>query len=390
MRILVVHCRYQRRGGEDVAVDREMEALERYGLTVLPHIADNAAIGASGSLGAAIRAVWSADAYRDVQRAIADRRPDVVHVHNTFAQLSPSVLAAAHATGVPVVQTLHNYRLACPGAVLLRDGALCEACVERRVKWPALAHRCYRGSLPATAAVTAMVAVHEARGTWRRDVDLYFTPSPAARAIQVRAGLPPDRVVVKPNFVPDPGQGAASRARPRSGAVAIGRLDREKGLEFLVDLWAGQDMDLTIIGDGPLRSRLETMAGPRVRLVGKRPPAEVSQALAGAELLVLPSLVPETFALVAVEAMAHGVPVMASDLGACRDWVRPGRTGFLVAPGDRAAWTHALARWGALSLNERVALGDQARVDYEATHAPARVVERQVGLYQGLLAARPC
>ncbi|MBB6253699.1 glycosyltransferase [Nitrospirillum iridis] len=388
MRILVVHCRYQRRGGEDVAVDREMDALERHGATVLRHIADNAAIEGAGSLRTAARAIWSTDAYRDVQRAIAVHRPDVVHVHNTFAYLSPSVLAAAHATGTPVVQTLHNYRLACPGGLLTRNGAACEDCVGRQAKWPALVHGCYRDSKSATAVVMAMLAFHEARGTWNRDVDLFLAPSPAARDVLLRVGLPASRTMVKPNFVPDPGAGAASWGGPRSGAVAVARLDKEKGLRFLVDLWRGVDMDLTIIGDGPLRQVLEESDNPRIRFAGARTSDEVSNALASAELLLVPSLFQETFALVAVEAQAHGVPVMASDLGACRDWITPGWDGFLVPPGDAEAWRAALTRWRALSRDERAAMGGRARAAYDAVHRPERVVQYQISLYEGLLTGR--
>ncbi|HEY0837793.1 MAG TPA: glycosyltransferase, partial [Azospirillum sp.] len=363
LRVLLVHERYRQRGGEDATVDAEAALLAGAGIDVVPMIEDNRRIVGNGSAALALRTVWSAESRRAVARMIATHRPDVVHVHNTFPLLSPSIYGAARAHGVPVVQTLHNYRFLCPNALLLRDGAPCERCLGRVVKWPGVAHACFRGSRGASAAVAAMAGVHRLLGTWRRSVDLFLALTPFAERLFVAGGLPAGRLAVCPPVVTDPGAGPAAAGTPRAGALFVGRLSPEKGLETLIEAWRGVDRPLDVIGEGPLADDLMARAPAHVRFLGPQPPDAVSAAMARAELLVFPSLCYENFPLVVAEAMAHGLPVLASSGRAVGDIVEDGVTGTFARPGDAADWRDRAAEL--LAQPDRLrAMGAAGRATY--------------------------
>ena len=208
MNVLVVHNRYRESGGEDRVVELESALLARHGHRVVKYIEDNARIADIPAAVVALRTIWSQESYRHVRRLVAQERIDVVHVHNTLPLASPAVCYAARAAGVPVVQTLHNYRLLCPNGLCFRGTSPCEECVSRRAATPAVRHACYRGSRAATATVAAMLFIHKTARTWERNVDMFIAPSQFARAMFVRGGLNADRIVVKSHFVdPDPGIG---------------------------------------------------------------------------------------------------------------------------------------------------------------------------------------
>src|SRR5437773_3621463 len=228
MKILLVHNSYQQAGGEDVVFEQERQLLESAGHTVIQYCRSNwEAAGYSGirSLALVRRTVWATDTRRDVVRLLDEEKPDLVHVHNTFVMISPSIYSACREAGIPVVQTLHNYRLYCPCATFFRDGHTCEDCIEHSL-WRSVRHRCYRDSRAATAAVAVMLLVHRQQHTWTQDVNCYIALSEFARNRFVSAGLPADKIWVKPNFMhPDPG------ARPHNAceyALFVGRLSPEK------------------------------------------------------------------------------------------------------------------------------------------------------------------
>lgn len=388
MKVLVLHNRYQLAGGEDAVVRAEVALLSGRGHAVrLLEVSNDGIAGPASRLRAAGRAVWSFASEREVARALADDPPDVAHVHNFFPLLSPSVYRACRRAGVAVVQTLHNYRLLCPGALLFRDGAPCQDCLGRAVPWPAVLHGCYRGSRPATAPVAAMLGIHRALRTWSERVDVFVAPSRFVRDRFVEAGFPADRIEVKPHFVGgDPVAGDG-----RGGyALAVGRISEEKGLRTLLAAWAllGGDPPLRIVGEGPLLDELRraSAALPNVEWLGAQPPAEVRRLMQGAALLVAPSLCYETFAMVVIEAFAAGLPVVAAGHGALAELVTPGRTGAHFAPGSAAGLAGAvaalLARPEALTALRRDARAEfEARYDEGRNHAAlvrtyARAIDR--------------
>lgn len=372
MRVLVLHNRYQLAGGEDAVVRAEVALLSGRGHAVrLLEVSNDSIAGAASRVRAAGRAVWSFASAREVARAIAEAQPDVAHVHNFFPLLSPSVYRACRRAGVAVVQTLHNYRLLCPGALLFRDGAPCRDCLGRAVPWPAVRHGCYRGSRAATAPVAAMLTVHRALRTWSEQVDVYLAPSRFVRDRFVEGGFPADRIEVKPHFVggdPAPGDG-------RGGyALAVGRISEEKGFRTLLEAWrrVGGAVPLRIVGEGPLLEALRRASAglPGVEWLGALPQAEVRRLMREAALLVAPSLCYETFAMVVIEAFAAGLPVVAAGHGALAELVEHGRTGAHFPPGSAAGLAGAVA--GLLSRpDELAALRRNARAEFEARYGEA-------------------
>jgi glycosyltransferase involved in cell wall biosynthesis len=389
MKILVAHNLYQQRGGEDAMVGAEVRLLEAHGHQVVRYQRENdelKARGPWGTVSAGVETLWSAKSMRQVRSLIQKEKPDVAHFHNTFPLISPAVYHACSQFGVPVVQTLHNYRLICPAATCLREGKVCEECLGRSVAWPSLAHGCYRGSHATTAAVASMLAVHRFLGTWREKVDLYIALSEFARKKFVAGGLPAERIMVKPNFVdPDPG----TRQGQGEYALFVGRLSEEKGLRVL--LAACRELHgkipLRIAGEGPLWNEIEQFLSSNgvsgVTLMGRLSRAEIIRAMHEARFLVFPSIWFEGFPVSITEAFACGLPVIASRLGSMAEIVTDEVTGLHFSAGDSQdlsrqidwAWTHP---------GEMEEMGGNARTEYENKYSADRNYEQFAGLWNRL------
>jgi glycosyltransferase involved in cell wall biosynthesis len=342
MRILQVHTRYRQPGGEDVAVETEAELLLDAGHQVLTHRAGNPE-GARAAVALAA-APWNEAQARAVARRVDQLRPDVVHVHNTWFATSPAVFSAVRRTGVPVVMTLHNYRLVCAAATLFRDGAPCTDCVGTH-PWHGAQHACYRGSRLQSMVAATTIDLHQRRGTWHRDVDRFIALTDFGRDQFIAGGLPSERIVVKSNSVDDPGP----RPKPPSASdavICLGRLSAEKGLDGLLDAWerAPDRLRLVVVGTGPLEASLRARAPERVEFEGRLRPHHVTSLLLSSRALVFPSMSFEGQGLVALEAAAAGLPVMLSDHGALSDLFSPGADELLFPPGDVDALAGRLAR----------------------------------------------
>jgi glycosyltransferase involved in cell wall biosynthesis len=378
VRILTAHNYYLEPGGEDQVFRCEAHLLEERGHAVLRHSADNRRALEMSRLGLAAAAVWSRASGRRLGSLMAGHRPELVHFHNTFPLLSPSCYHAARKGGAAVVQTLHNYRLLCPGALLARGAAPCESCLGRRVAWPGILHGCYRASHAATAALAAMTAVHRAAGTWSHAVDVYVALTRFARARFVEGGLPAAKIVVKPNFVwPDPGRGTGSGQY----ALFAGRMSQEKGLETMAAAWKlieGAPL-LKAVGDGPLAG---TLAGvPGIELLGRRTREDVLGLMREAAFLVFPSLCYEGLPMAILEAFACGLPVIASRLGAMAEVVEDGRTGLLFTPGD-AADLAAKVGWAATHPAELGRMRREARAEFEARYTAGQNYRALIEIYE--------
>jgi glycosyltransferase involved in cell wall biosynthesis len=335
VRIGLFHNRYRYRGGEDTAVEMEAELLAKAGHEVHVLRVDNRAeIGESalGALRTGLRARWNPATPKRVEDFLAEHPVDVAHVHNYFPVLSPSLHAALRACDVPVMQSLHNFRLLCANGYFLRDGRPCEDCVSRG-PWNAVRHGCYRGSRLQTAVWSEMTAHHRRRMTWHACVDLFVTPSRFARSRLLQTGIPPERLRVLPLPVLDPGPPSPIG----EGALFVGRLSREKGVDLLIDAWRRlEGYPLDIVGVGPEQERLrERAAGvPGVRFVGELSRDRVLAAMADAAFVVAPSCWYEIFGLTVLEAMACGRAVVVSDPTALSELVDPEHSGLLVERGD--------------------------------------------------------
>jgi glycosyltransferase involved in cell wall biosynthesis len=389
MKIVLVHNSYQQGGGEDVVFAQERKNLERAGNAVISYHRSNSEIenlAPFGRLAVAKNTVWSTRTRRDFAALLAREAPDLVHVHNTFVMISPSIYSTCQERGIPVVQTLHNFRLMCPGAFFFRDGRVCEDCTDEGL-WSAVRHGCYRGSRTATATVALMLATHRALGTWRDSIDSYIALTEFSREKFVAAGFSRDKMFVKPNFVDeDPG----ARTTAGNYAVFTGRLSAEKGGMTLLRAWERLRVrcPLHIVGDGPERMSLEALVRERnIRRVvfrGRLTRRETVATLKGARFAVVPSVYYEGFPMVIAEAMACGVPVICSRLGAMEEIVADGVTGLHFSAGD----ADDLARkteWAWNHSSEMCEMGRAARREYENRYTSERNYSLLMDIYKQTL-----
>ena len=381
MRVLHVHNFYQLPGGEDQCFTTTGTMLENYGHEVIRFTLRNDVIADIGRLAAARKAVWNGSVHTELRQLIRTVRPDVAHFENTFPLVSPSAYYACQREEVPVVQTLHNFRIICPSAILYRDGGICEECVGKRVAWPAIRHRCYRDSRLGSLAVTTMLAVHSAAMTWNRQIDAYIALNSFSRAKFIEAGLEAEKIHVNPNFlssVPDPGNGAGGYA------LFAGRLSSEKGIKTLLAAWdeLAKDIPLKIVGDGPEADKVAEAAarGPGIKWLGWRPIEEVIQLTGFAKFLVLPSACYENFSRSLLESFAKGTPVIASKLGSMQVIVDHRRTGLLFQPNDPADLVRQV-RWllGLPAVYAKMRWA--ARLEFERHYTAQASHERLLRIY---------
>ncbi len=385
MKILAIHNSYQQPGGEDQVFLAEASLLERYGHQVVRYSKHNDRAAGMNRLALAGTALWNNSTYRDLRVLIRRERPDVAHFHNTFPLVSPAGYYAAKAEGVPVVQTLHNYRLLCPNALFFRDGGVCEDCMGKAITWPGVVHKCYRGSRAASGLVTAMLATHRALRTWTDMVDVYIALTEFARRKFIEGGLPEERMTVKPNFVdPDPGPGTSDDGH----ALFVGRLSPEKGVDTLLAAWErlrGR-VPLKIVGDGPLKGQVVAAADrhPWVVYLGHKRAEEVHELMKEASVLIFPSGWYETFGRVAAEAFATATPVIAADIGAIAELVEHGRVGLRFRPGDSEDLA-AQVDWFLFHPEVHARMRRQARAEFEARYTAERNYRMLVAIYASAL-----
>jgi glycosyltransferase involved in cell wall biosynthesis len=394
LRVLVVHNRYrsEQPSGEDRVVDQEKALLADAGHRVSTferRSDDIATMSVLGKAAIPFRVPWNPVVRSELAARLRAERPDIVHIHNTFPLLSPSVVAACADAGVPAVATLHNYTMVCPTGTLYRGGRVCTDCVGS-APLPAVRHGCYRGSGLATVPLAVNMVANRRR--WWSGVARFFCISHAQRHILIQAGMPAQRLAVKHNFVVDPGS-----LRSGSGEYLLyfGRLTEEKGVRLLMTAWdqlgacGGLGLPLVLAGAGPLHGELARWAQDRedVRYIGLQTRAECTELVARAAAVLAPSVWMESFGLVVVEAMAAGVPAVAAAHGAFVELVEDSVTGLLHRPGDAASLTECLRRVVATPKRNRE-MGEAARRRYARDFTPSVGLDRLVAGYEGAI-ARP-
>ena len=357
-RILIVHNSYLQRGGEDGVVESEAELLQHHGHQVRLYARSNAEIVHSSKPAVFASTIWSSRSLRDIGRIITTFAPDVIHVHNTFPLISPSAFWAGARAGIPVVMTVHNFRLFCLSAVFLRDAKVCQDCLGH-LPWRGVVHRCYHHSVIQSATVAAMLTAHRAVGTWRKTVARFIVLNEFSRMVLVAGGVPRERIAIKPNFADAPPlvEGV------RRGGLFVGRLSVEKGCSVLAQAAARLNgVVIDVIGAGP--EEVVLAASKVLRLHGARAAHDVRAAMLEAAYVVVPSICYEVFPLVVVEAFASGAPVIASRLGGLAELVEDGRTGLLFTPGDAGDLAEKIA-WAESNPAAVRAMGRAARREYE-------------------------
>jgi glycosyltransferase involved in cell wall biosynthesis len=385
MKILSVHNSYQTPGGEDQVFAQEADLLRGHGHQVLLYQASNDQVKDKAPLVLLGNTIWNRQTHHELRTLMHQEKPDIVHVHNTFPVISPAAYYAANEEGVPVVQTLHNYRPLCPAATLFRDGHICEDCLGKRIPWRGVVHGCYRSSRLATATGAAMLATHNYKQTWNQSVAAYITLTDFARSKFIEGGFPAEKIFVKPNFVQtDPGTGDGQG----NYAFFAGRLTPEKGISTLLQAWRtiGTDFRLQIAGDGPLASEVEQACREMKNVTWLKwlPRTEILQRMKQASVLILPSTWYEGFPMTLAEACAVGLPAIASKLGSMESIVDHQRTGLLFEAGSASALVEAL-RWWDKHPAETALMRTQARLEYEKKYTAEGNYAQLISIYESVL-----
>lgn len=370
MRVLLVHNFYSSKqpSGENQVLEAEHQLLESNGHEVIVYSRHSDELLSQGVLGkvkGACATPWNPWSSSSLVRELKRFNPEVVHVHNTFPLISPSIFSAIGDSAARVL-TLHNYRLLCPAAIPMRQGIVCTDCIDKGSVMPSLMYGCYRNSRVATLPLAANVALHRFLGTWRHQVDAFIALTNFQRLLMADGGLPIEKIYVKPNFYPGLPD-VVHWGERGSYVVFAGRLSAEKGVRTLIRAWQNWGIEapeLRLVGDGDLRRELETMAqGLPVRFLGQLSAKETQEQIARASLQILPSEWFEGFPMVVREAFAFGTPAAVSNLGPLPSIVQNGVNGLVFDAGNSAALLETVkCAWNNKGLLEE--LGTGARMEF--------------------------
>jgi glycosyltransferase involved in cell wall biosynthesis len=384
VRVLQVHNRHRVAGGEDEVVERERMLLLAGGHQVTQYVVDNP-IGTVAATRALAQSAWNVPVARRVVAQARRDRAEVVHVHNTWFSLSPSVVRSLARAGFPVVVTLHNFRTACINGLLLRDGRTCTLCVGSH-PGPGIRHRCYRNSAVLSAVAAAAVEVPRLRHVWQDDVNAFIVLDESARPLLAPGGIPPDRMVVRRNSAADPGP----RALPPSASDDVlyaGRLSGEKGVRVLLEAWRrapDRGLTLSLCGDGPLRAEVEQARVRGVRVLGRVDAATLRGRMLSARALVFPSICHEAGPLAPIEAAAAGLPTLISSSVGVSARLEQVGAGWSVPTDDPVALAEAFGRLTDGANVDRA--GRAARQVYEESHTDEVASAALVDIYERVLA----
>lgn len=389
MKVLVAHNFYQHQGGEDAVFASEMTLLRRNGNEVIEYVRHNSDINKFALTQFAIlpaRTLWNWDSYAQIKRILLEQKPDIAHFHNTFPLISPAAYHACWDLKIPVVQSLHNSRLFCPSGGLFYQGSYCERCLGKSLPWAGIARGCYRNSRVQTGMVGIMTAAHRHLGTWNEKVSRYVVFNSFFRQKFIQAGLPPEKIAIKPHFLEDPGPGS----KDRQYALYVGRLSEPKGVLTL--LGAAQKLPhvpIKLCGSGPLEEHVSSIvrSSDNLEVIPFGPREQVLELMKNAAFLIWPSEAVESFGLVALEAFACGKPVIFSGLGAMPDLVEQNRTGIAFRAGDPDDLAAKIA-WAWEHGDEMSRMGRTARQVYEAHYSADRNYGQLMQIYSDALLER--
>lgn len=385
LKIVLIHNGYRNRGGEDTVVANEYALLKKMGHEVaIYQVESNSIKGVLGRLKVGVSLTYSKESKTALLAYLSESKPDVVHVHNWFPLLTPSIYDACRELNIPVVQTLHNFRITCANGLLLRDGKTCHACLEGS-PYLGVLHGCYQGSRLATAPVSRMIAYHRSNNTWNSKVSRFITPSRFAKKMMIEAGLEEQRITVKPHFALDPGTPVERNLTENScNALYVGRLSPEKGIETLLKAFSESKTILSVAGDGPMKELVQASTSPSIRYVGALSRHEVSREMSRADFLIAPSECYETFGLVIVESFAHGLPVIASDNASFSELVEDKKNGMIFKSGDTQSLQAAVSEL-AHSKGLRQSLSTQARQSYLLGFTAEQNYRELIQIYESVL-----
>lgn len=398
LRILIVHNAYKIPGGEDSVVANELQLLRDAGHEVFFYQKNNVELDSYSlfqKLLLPFRSIYSRKTYREVRALIRKHHIDLVHVHNTLLVISPSVYDAAHSLGVPVVQTIHNYRLLCPNALFLRDGQICQDCLSHGLR-QSVRHACYRGSRPQTLIVSLMLSFHRRRGTYNRLTYICLTDFNKAMLLRLslrgKPLLSPAQIYVKPNFTLDPGS-PVPYAERKPYFLFASRMDAFKGMYVLLRAWeayehaanAGQTKELILCGSGSeenaVREWIHAHNLQHVRMLGHLPHEQIIDKMRKCLAFCLPTQCYEGFPVVIAESFACGTPVIGSNIGNVGTLITHGETGLTHAPDDADTLADYFLQWDQSSEAVQ-AMSANARKTYENSYTPEKNLELLSEIYR--------
>jgi glycosyltransferase involved in cell wall biosynthesis len=385
MHVLMVHNYYRQRGGEDQVFENEAKLLEQHGINVIRYTVSNNEFEKYPPLRAFTSCIWNPETYRNISELITRHPVDVIHCHNLWAVASPSVYWAGRKKNIPIVQTLHNYRMVCCNGLLLREGRICTECYRRHFvpTLKPIKYKCYRNSRSTTLAIYSMINIHRVLGTWKKKVNLYIAPSNFQKKILSEAGLPESKIAVKHNFTFELPTSMA-KAGNHDYVVYIGRLSPEKGIDVLLKAWeAIPHIPLVIAGNGPLAERVKEVSKKclSIKYTGQISHENVISIIAGARCVIVPSICFESMPLITLEAFSCGTPVVASRVGALPEIIEDNVTGLLFTPGNI---NEMISKIQSLWHNQDLAIqmGKQARAEYERKYSEKVAFNNLMSIYE--------
>lgn len=334
-KVLLVHNYYQQGGGEDKVFAQEEALLRSKGIEVELYTVHNDLINNQKLMNKAkmaLDATWSRTEYKRIKKKLMDMKPDVVHVHNFFPIISPSIYYACNHLNIPVVQTLHNYRLMCPAATFLRENKVCEKCINGSLI-NSVINGCYRGSRVQTVPLVTMISLNRMLGTWGNKVNRYIALTEFSKRKFIEGGIPEDKITVKPNFISTKDNTESIRNINENYLLYVGRISAEKGVRNLLEAWQHindqNNMKLMIVGEGPEKEQLSMLYTDKsVEFVGNQSSDKVLEYMKHAKYLIVPSIWYEGFPMTIVEAYSVGTPVICSQIGSLQEVVQNEVTGF--------------------------------------------------------------
>lgn len=395
IKVLMLHNYYQQRGGEDSVFEAEVQLLQKYGDSVQTLQFHNNTVldNPFHKLKAGLQGIYNPSSAQQLEKKIKDFKPDILHAHNFFPIASPVVFKVAKRHNIPVVMTLHNFRLVCPNALLYRQEKPCETCISKAFPIPGVLNACYRRSKLQTAAVAAMSFIHKLLGTWKQDIRRYIVLNDFAKKkfLASTLKLQAEQLAVKPNFIFDPI--AAGDIIPDSVRgeyfIYIGRLSPEKGIKYLLEAFNTMEYPLKIVGHGPLEQEVQQAAKQtkNIEYLGFQEKKEVIQLVAGAKALILPSTCYENFPMSVLDAFSLGTPVITSRIGALPDIVQDAFTGFIASPGNSQDLQTQCKKVMLLPHSKYKALCQNARETYLKLYTPEVNYKRLMEIYDEALSS---
>ncbi|MGK0701216.1 glycosyltransferase family 4 protein [Priestia flexa] len=391
MKILVIHNYYQISGGEDRVLEEEVKLLTSNGVEVVKYFISNKEVNLKGPVNKiklGINTVWSKQKYKEIKSLIKKVNPDLVHLHNTFPLLSPSVYYACKFMGKPVVQTLHNYRLGCPGAMLLRNNEICEKCISGSLL-NSVKYGCYRNSRVQTIPLSTMLYTHRFLNTWNNKVDKYIALTNFAKEKFIEIGLNKDKITVKPNFMEQHTEG---RLKKDDEITFVGRISKEKGLHLLLAAWSkvGSEVNtkLNVIGDGPLRKELEGKYQhlSNVNFLGKLDSTAVLSYMSKSKYIIVPSIWYEGFPMTIIESYSVNTPVISSNIGSLKEVVINEITGFHFENNNINSLENTLKK--ALKYSDYDKLQRNIKEQYEKKYTPNANFKMLINIYEEVVRSR--